>query len=102
MTNEEFREVALAFDGAEERPHFDRQAFKIAGKRIFATLHAPSRSANIKLPANEQSVFCQFGNAIYPVDNKWGQQGWTTFELKSVPSDVVMNALEIAHAAAAK
>jgi hypothetical protein len=33
------------------------------------------------------------GQNIYPVPNKWGQKGATTFELKQVAKEVVMEAL---------
>ena len=96
-TIDEFRELALSFSGTEEKPHFDRAAFKVVGKRIFVTLHEKSLSANLKLPLADQSVFCDFGDAIYPVPNKWGEQGWTSFELEKIPNGLLLNALEIAY-----
>jgi len=30
---------------------------------------------------------------IYPVPNKWGEKGATTFELDTVPKEIVMEAL---------
>jgi hypothetical protein len=39
MTTEEFIDLALSFRGTISMPHFDRIAFKVEGKRIFATLH---------------------------------------------------------------
>lgn len=98
MTTSAFRELALSFPGTIENPHFDRLAFKVEGKRIFATLHEPSGSANIKLPVLDQGVFSGFGNgAIYPVPNKWGLQGWTTFELDRVPDELLRDALDTAY-----
>jgi hypothetical protein len=35
--------------------------------------------------------------AVYPVPNKWGEKGWTTFELSDLPEDVVLAALELAY-----
>ena len=60
MTTEEFRTLALAFPGTEEKPHFERQSFKVIRKRIFATLHEAALSANIVLtptqhPGTERS-----------------------------------------------
>ena len=92
-----FKKCALSFPGTEENTHFDRIAYKISGKRIFATIHEESQSANIKLPVADQSVFCDFSNAIYPVDNKWGLKGWTTFELEKIPEKLIFNALETAY-----
>ena len=100
MTPEEFKTMALSFPGTEENTHFDRQAFKVTGKRIFATLHQPSATANLKLSVVDQSVFSEYDKAnaaIYPVPNKWGLQGWTTFELAKVPTELMLDALETAY-----
>ena len=98
MSNEEFRELAMSFPGTIENPHFDRAAFKVTGKRIFATLHAESGTANLKLPAVDQPVFCSFNKSVvYPVPNKWGLQGWTTFVLKDVPEGLMLDALNTAY-----
>src|SRR5687768_9276939 len=98
MTPQQFRALALSFPGTEENPHFERAAFKVTGKRIFATLHEESKTANLKLSLVDQSVFCDFGKkAVYPVPNKWGIQGWTTFELLKIPKKLMVDALETAH-----
>jgi len=98
MTTEAFKTLARSLPATEENPHFDRSAFKIAGKRIFATLHEESGTANLKLSPTDQSAFCTFGKkAIYPVPNKWGLQGWTTFELKKIPKDLMLDALNTAY-----
>jgi len=55
MTSEEFRQMALSFPGAEESPHFDRMAFKVVKKKIFATMHEKTLSANVKLNEVDQS-----------------------------------------------
>ncbi|MEQ9102783.1 MAG: MmcQ/YjbR family DNA-binding protein [Imperialibacter sp.] len=95
VTTEIFRKIALSFPGVEEMPHFDRAAFK--ARVIFATLHESSRTANIKFNEVDQSVFCEFEKGVFPVPNKWGQQGWTTFELDKVPEELVKDALETAY-----
>lgn len=98
ITSNEFRDLALSFPGTAEHPHFDRAAFKVAGKRIFATLHEESGTANLALSVIDQSVFCSFDkDAVYPVPNKWGLRGWTTFELKKVPPELVSDALYTAY-----
>lgn len=100
MTVEEFAEIALSFPGTEEHPHFDRRAFKVTGKRIFATLHELSGTANLKLSVVDQSVFSEFDKekkTVYPVPNKWGLQGWTTFELSKIPKELMVDALDTAY-----
>ena len=98
MTTQRFTELALSFPGTEFAPHFDRIAFKVTGKRIFATLHEGSGTVNLKLSPVEQSVFSSFDkDAIYPVANKWGLQGWTTFELRKMTKELMLDALENAY-----
>jgi hypothetical protein len=96
MTPQQFRKLALSFDNTEEAAHFDRAAFKVSGKRIFATMHEKDKTANLKLTEVDQSVFCSYDKGlIFPVPNKWGLQGWTTFDLK-VPKEIMLDALNTA------
>ena len=98
MTPRQFRVMVLSLPGTEENPHFDRAAFRITGKRIFATMHEEDRSVNLKLTPVDQSVFCNFGKeAVFPVPNKWGLLGWTTFLLIKVPKDMMTDALRTAY-----
>lgn len=97
MSIEEFKTLALSFPGTIAGPHFDRIAFKVEKKRNFATLHEPSETANLRLSPPEQAVFCDYGEAVFPVPNKWGEQGWTTFQLASVPRSLMQEALNSAY-----
>jgi len=98
MTSDQFSELALSFPNTVAAPHFDRTAFKVTGKRIFATLHEKSESANLKFSLVDQSVYALIDKeAIYPVDNKWGLQGWTTFLLARVDSQLMLDALDTAY-----
>ena len=100
MSTEEFKEMVMAFPGTEANPHFDRTAYRVTKRRIYATLHEPSQSVNIVLTPAEQGAFCQdTADAVYPVPNKWGLQGWTTFELEKVPTELVQAALDVAYQA---
>jgi hypothetical protein len=45
------------------------------------------------LTPQEQNVFCKMNTGIYPVPNKWGQKGATTFELNKVPIEILIEAL---------
>lgn len=47
----------------------------------------------LSFPGTEQAVFCQMEETIYPIPNKWGEKGATTFELNSVPQHIVLEAL---------
>lgn len=98
MKIEEFQNLALSFNGTEANPHFDRIAYKVVGKRIFATLFEANQTANIKLNLIDQSVFCSFDQQlIYAVPNKWGLQGWTTFEIERLRKELLLDALECAY-----
>ena len=89
-----FQRMALSFPHTEQVPHFERIGFKISGKRMFATYLEKNDTANIFLTPAEQRLFCKIDKAnIYPVPNKWGEKGATTFELNRVAREVVMEAL---------
>ncbi len=93
ITEKEVKKLALAFEEAEQQPHFEKQSFRVK-KKIFATLDIKLNRAVLKLSAIDQSVFSSDKNkAIYPVDNAWGKQGWTIVELKKVRKDVFKDAL---------
>jgi len=92
-----FKELALSFAGVEEQPHFEKSSFRVK-KKIFAT-HAPeTHIVCVKLSEIDQSVFCAFDKTIiYPVDNKWGKQGWTLVDLKKVRKDMLKDILSTAY-----
>jgi len=95
---DEFRDLALSFANTGQKPHFDRTGFHVTGRRMFATYLASENTANIFLTPREQSVFCGMDPAhIYPVPNKWGEKGATTFELDHVSREYVYEALYSAY-----
>lgn len=97
MTSKQFQQRAQAFAESTEEPHFEKTSFRVR-KKIFATLAPEKAEAVLKLPLVEQAVFTEAGGgAIYPVPNKWGQQGWTVVELKTVKSDLLNEALACAY-----
>ena len=92
-----FRQIALSFPETTEEPHFEKPAFKVA-KKIFATLNIIENRATVKLSETDQDVFCLFDKTLmYPVPNKWGKQGWTHINLKTVPEDMFLDALTMAY-----
>jgi hypothetical protein len=98
MSSEEFKELALSFPGTIDAPHFDRVAFRVLNKKNFATLHENSGTVNMKLAEMDQQVYCSYDHRlVYPVPNKWGLQGWTTFEIKYLPKELLQDALDTAH-----
>lgn len=97
MHSEEFKNLALSFPGSISQPHFDRIAFRVDGKMIFATLHEKNELANILLSPPEQQLFCHAYKDLFPVPNKWGTRGWTTFEIKKLERALVLEALKSAY-----
>jgi hypothetical protein len=94
-TARDLRRIALSLEGTTEAPHFDRAAFKVA--RIYVTLAADGRTANLKLSPEEQEFKCLLApSAFAPVPNAWGKQGWTTLSLAALGVAELRNALETA------
>jgi predicted DNA-binding protein (MmcQ/YjbR family) len=91
------RKLALSFPEATEEPHFEKTSFRVK-KKIFATYDAKNKRACIKLSEIDQDVFSNGAKAsIYPLANKWGKQGWTIIELKTVRIDLFTDALTTAY-----
>ncbi|MFB2121085.1 MmcQ/YjbR family DNA-binding protein [Parapedobacter sp. 2B3] len=94
INGQAFSGMALSFAGTEQRPHFDRTGFRVVGKRMFASYLEKDNTANIFLTVAEQALFCVADPLnIYPVPNKWGEKGATTFRLNHVARELVMEAL---------
>ena len=93
VTEKRFIALALSLPGTEQVAHFERIGFKVTGRRMFCTYLARDNSANIFLTPNEQQVFCKMDKNIYPVPNKWGEKGATTFDLSNVPTEIIQEAL---------
>jgi hypothetical protein len=89
-----FQEMALSFPNTEQVAHFERLGFKVTGKKMFATYIEENNTTNIFLTPAEQKIFCKMDSVnIYPVLNKWGEKGATTFELDKVSKELVMEAM---------
>lgn len=97
ITIQQFREFALQFPEVTEQPHFENTSFRVKNK-IFASYDDTKKRACLKLSEIDQSVFSSAAKSvIYPVDNKWGKQGWTFVELSSVHPDLLIDALTTAY-----
>jgi hypothetical protein len=93
-----FLEMALSFPETEAKPHFERTGIKVTGRRMFTTYLAENNTANIFLTPEDQYLFCKINaQYIYPVPNKWGLKGATTFELNHLPKKIVKEALSAAY-----
>lgn len=97
ITIETLREMALSFPETTEKPHFEKTSFRVKNK-IFATYDAASNQACIKLSEIDQNVFSLINKeAIFPVPNKWGKQGWTFVNLNLVATEIFTDALTTAY-----
>jgi predicted DNA-binding protein (MmcQ/YjbR family) len=93
VTLETLRKLALSFPETTEEPHFEKISFRVK-KKIFATYDDNKKIASIKLSEIDQNVFTSADNTIiFPVDNKWGKQGWTQIEMGKVHNDLFVDAL---------
>jgi hypothetical protein len=93
-----FQSMALSFPNTEQVPHFERLGFKIMGRRMFATYLESNNTANIFLTPEEQKLFCKMDSKnIYPVPNKWGEKGATTFDLNHIAKEFLMEGLASAY-----
>jgi predicted DNA-binding protein (MmcQ/YjbR family) len=103
ITPQQFRELALSMPDAVEQPHFEATSFRV-NKKIFATMHEDIARVCLMLTPEDQSVFCLHDKeVIYPVPNKWGQNGATYVELGKVKHpEIVEDALQQAYNSKAK
>lgn len=97
VTPETLRKTALSFPETTEEPHFEKTSFRVK-KKIFATYDRVTNKACLKLSEINQDIFTKAApTAIYPVDNKWGKQGWTFVELNKVNKAMFIDALTTAY-----
>lgn len=97
VTIDTLRKLALSFPEATEEPHFEKTSFRVK-KKIFATYDDTRKTASVKLSAIDQDVFASADRTvIYPVDNKWGKQGWTIIAMEKVDKDLFTDAVTTAY-----
>ena len=99
MTADDFKRIALSFDGAEEGAHMGAVDFRVGG-HIFATLaHVKEGFGNLVLTPEIQSEFVAEAPAIFiPVAGGWGRMGATHLRLSKANRDVLTGALRAAWA----
>lgn len=97
VTIDMFRKITLSFPEVTEEPHFEKTSFRIK-KKIFATYDGKNKLACIKLSEIDQNVFSAADNTIiFPVNNKWGKQGWTLIAMDKVNEDLFLDVLITAY-----
>ena len=87
-TPDDFRRMALALPGAEERAHMDHPDFRVGGK-IFATLASPNEAWGMValLPEQQELAIEAEPEAFKPAAGAWGRGGSTLVQLDRVPEE---------------
>jgi hypothetical protein len=96
MTADDFREMALAMNGAIERSHMNHPDFRANG-RIFASIMPGEKKGTVKLTPDEQRVLLrQHKTTFAPAAGAWGRQGWTHVEFTGADEAAVRGAVMLA------
>jgi hypothetical protein len=97
MNADDFRRIALSFEGAEESSHMGAPDFRVGG-RIFATLASQSQGfGNLRLTLEQQAAFVEELPGVFlPIPGGWGRTGMTHIRLAAANEDVLAGALRTA------
>lgn len=97
MTANDFRRIALSFEGVEESSHMSQPDFRVGGK-IFATLASQNLGyGNLKLSPEQQAAFVEeLPEVFLPIPGGWGRMGMTHIRLSAASEDVLTGALRTA------
>lgn len=94
-TAKDLRRIALSLEGTLEAPHFERTAFKV--RRIYATLAADGKTANVMLTPDEQALKCAVApEAFEAIPNAWGAKGATMARLAALAVPELRDVLKMA------
>ena len=97
MTANDFRRLALGFEGVEEGSHMGHADFRVGG-RIFATLASQDQGyGNLKPTLEQQAAFVEeLPEVFLPIHGGWGRMGMTHIRLAAASEDVLEGALRTA------
>jgi hypothetical protein len=96
MTGDDFRELALSFEGALEATHMGHPDFRANG-RIFATLVGDETRGGLNLKPEEQCAVMKMHPAAFaPASGAWGRNGWTVVDLRAVTKSAVRGSMLLA------
>lgn len=98
-TADDFRRLALALEGAEERAHMNHPDFRVGG-RIFATLGSPGDGWGMVqlLPEQQDLAIAAEPVAFKPAAGGWGRNGSTLVDLARASEEWIERGLAWAHA----
>ena len=97
MKIQDFRDIALSFNGAEESSHMGRADFRVGG-RIFATLASQELGyGNLMLtPELQNTLVTAAPDVFLPVHGGWGRMGATHIRLSIATEHQLIEALQLA------
>ena len=96
MTQDHFRQIALALPGAVEGAHMAHPDFRANG-RIFATLSPDGTQGMVTLTPAQQQIFMDANAGVFtPASGAWGRQGCTMVLLKGLDDEVLGEAMTLA------
>lgn len=97
MDAEDFREMTLSFDGAEEGSHQGAVDFRVGG-HIFATLAMRDQGyGNLMLsPEGQRALIAEAPDVFLPVHGGWGRMGCTHIRLAHATPQQMLRSLRIA------
>src|ERR1700677_2500582 len=97
MTANDFRHIALSFEGAEESSHMGAADFRVDG-RIFATLASVKEGyGNLMITLDHQAAFiAERPDLFLPVHGGWGRMGITHIRLAVADEDSLRGTLHSA------
>lgn len=96
MTDDDFRDLALALDGTSEGAHMGHPDFR-ANNRIFASLRKDATTGMVKLTPDQQQVFLAEYPAMFtPSPGAWGRGGCTDVVLARARVAAVRAAMQLA------
>ena len=97
MNANDFRELALGFDDAEDSAHMGAADFRVGG-RIFATLaHEHLGFGNLMLsPELQQLLIAEAPEVFLPITGGWGRQGMTHIRLAEATPQQLLKGLQLA------
>jgi hypothetical protein len=97
MDADDFRRIALSFEGSEQSSHMGKPDFRVGG-RIFATLASAEQGyGNLMLTPEQQQAFVEeMPDVFVPIAGGWGRMGMTHIRLAVAKEEVLTGALRTA------
>ena len=98
MTPNQFRKIALGFDGAVEASHMNHPDFRAPNGKIFASLNEDQTRGMASLtPEQQADLIARAPDVFEPAAGAWGRGGSTMIVLKNANSEIVGEALTLAY-----